>query len=97
MRVEHLNGWLAEARKEEVKLEKAAETEGTTAVIGGTGGEEMEEKRNKVDVEMKNCRKVVDLMRAAFGEGMLAEEAVSRRFKISATTFHITSMRLIPW
>ena len=50
---EHLKGWLTEARKEEAAAEKGSATEGETAVLGGTGGEETEERREKTPAEMK--------------------------------------------
>ena len=44
MRADNLKGWLAEARKEEAEAAKAAGADGTGAVIGEPGGEEMAEK-----------------------------------------------------
>ena len=38
MRVEHLKGWLAEARKEEAATAKLTAAEGELSVIGGPGG-----------------------------------------------------------
>ena len=52
MRAEHIKGLLAEARKEDTVAGKTASTEGTTSVIGETGGEDTEEKRDKTPVEM---------------------------------------------
>ena len=45
-------------------------------MLGGTGGEETEEKREKATEEMMNLEKVVALVREAFREGLLAEEAM---------------------
>ena len=45
------------------------------AGIGGTEGEDTEEKSKKVAAEMTNWEKVVDLVREAFGEGLVLEEA----------------------
>ena len=42
MRAEHLKGWLAEARKEEVAADKASAIEGMAEVLEGTGEEETE-------------------------------------------------------
>ena len=75
MRKEHLKGWLEEARKEELAAEKAEVTEGTAEVLGGTGGEETEEKMEKTAAEMSNWEKVVALVRLAFDYRLLAEEA----------------------
>ena len=50
----HIKRWLSEARKEKAAAEKSAETEGTASVLGGTGGEETEERREKTPEEMKN-------------------------------------------
>ena len=55
---------------------KVSPIEGTTTVLGGTGGEEMEEKREKADAEMMNWVKLVALVTVDFGEGRLAEEAM---------------------
>ena len=54
MRTEHLKGWLAEARKKEAAAAKPVATEGMEAVLGGTGGKEREEKRDKTDAETTN-------------------------------------------
>ena len=54
MQAEHLKGWLEEAHKEENVRVKAAEIEGTAEVLRGTGEEEIEEKREKAPLEMKN-------------------------------------------
>ena len=73
---EHLKGWLAETRKEEAAVTKAAAEEGTVSVIVGPGGEELEEKRKTATEAMKYWEKVVALVRADFGEGRLSEEAM---------------------
>ena len=54
MREENLKGWLAEAWKEKASAAKAEETEGTTTVLRGTGGEDTEKKRGKEVEEMTN-------------------------------------------
>ena len=76
MPADHLKGWLVEARKEEAAAEKPAVTEGTVEVLGGTRGEEAKEERENTAVDMSNWVKVVALEREAFGEGLLAEEAM---------------------
>ena len=43
------------------------------SVLGGTGGEDKEERRENTHAEMKIWGRVVALVRAAFGEGLLAE------------------------
>ena len=64
-----------ESQMEEAASGKELETEGMAAVIGGTGGEDMEEKSEKAAAEMLNWEKVVDLVPADFGKGLLVEEA----------------------
>ena len=76
MPADHLKEWLVEARKEEAAAEKPAVTEGTVEVLGGTRGEEAKEERENTAVDMSNWEKVVALEREAFGEGLLAEEAM---------------------
>ena len=74
MRADQLKGCLVEVQKEEEEAEKAAE--GAKAKILGPEGEETEWDRDtKNEKEMTHWEKVVDLVRAAFGEGWLAEEA----------------------
>ena len=75
MRAEHLKGWFTEARRDESVSANLSETEGTTAVIGGILGEEMDEIREKAPTEMTNWERVAALVRVDFGEGLLAEEA----------------------
>ena len=73
-RAEQLKGWLAEARKEEATAAKV--TEGSEVDIGKPGGDEMEGNREtETKKEMTHWEKVVALVRAAFGEGRLEEEA----------------------
>ena len=55
---------------------KVSATEGKTEVLGGTGGEETEERREKLPVEMTNWERVVALVRVYFGEGMMVEETM---------------------
>ena len=75
MREEHLKGWLVAARKEGAATAKATAAEGAVEVIGGPGGEETEENRETKTEAMTHWEKVVDLVRADFGEGRMAEEA----------------------
>ena len=75
MRAEHLKGWFTEARNDESVSANLSETEGTTAVIGGTGRGEVDEIREKAPTEMTNWERVAALVRVDFGEGLLAEEA----------------------
>ena len=63
----HLKGWLEEARKEKAVAVKSAASEGAEAVIGGTGGEDMEDKRGAATEAMAHWEKVVDLVGASFG------------------------------
>ena len=56
---------------------KAAETEGTAAVLRRKGGEETAEKRDNAPAEVTNWEKAVALVMADFGEEMMAEEATS--------------------
>ena len=56
MQAEHLKGWLEEARKEEAAAAKVSATEGITEELGGTGGEETEERMDKESADMKNRR-----------------------------------------
>ena len=74
MWAEHIKGWLTEARKEEAAILKIAATEGKTSVIGGTGGEDMEERGEKTPVKMTNWERVVELVMVYLGEGVIAEE-----------------------
>ena len=76
MRVEHLMGWLTEARKGEEAVEKSAEAEGKGVVIGETGGEDMDTKRETMTEVMTQWEKVVAQVSMAFGEGRLAEESI---------------------
>ena len=76
IRDEHLKGWLAKAQKEEAEASEVAATEGATEVHGGTGGEEMEDRREKTPTNMKNWERMVALVRADFVEGMMLEEAM---------------------
>ena len=46
---------------------KSAASEGAEAVIGGTGGEDMEDKRGAATEAMAHWEKVVDLVGASFG------------------------------
>ena len=61
--------------KEEAEAAKITAIEGTTSVIVGPGGEETEERREKAPAEMTNWERVVDLVREALGECLLAKEA----------------------
>ena len=45
---------MAEVQKEEAVAVKVASTEGVKAVLGGRGGEETEERREKMSVETMN-------------------------------------------
>ena len=76
MRAEHLKDLLEKARKEEAAEAKSAATEGTTALLGGTGVEETERKLDKATAHMKNWEKVVALVRFPFGEGILMEGSI---------------------
>ena len=69
-------GWLTEARKGEEAVEKSAEAEGKGVVIGETGGEDMDTKRETMTEVMTQWEKVVAQVSMAFGEGRLAEEAI---------------------
>ena len=54
MQTEHLKGWLVKAQKEEEAAAKAVVTEGTGVLLGGTGGEDTEEKKEKASADMTN-------------------------------------------
>ena len=73
MRSEHLKGWLTETWKEKAAASKASAAEGAVSVIGGPGGEDMEEKRDTETESMTHWEKVVALVRVDFGERRLAE------------------------
>ena len=75
MQGEHLKRWLEEAMKkdrENAAANQEKPTGGmTTAGPNGTGGEGMEEIREKTTMEASNWERVVDLVQMAFGEGRL--------------------------
>ena len=76
MRDEHIKGCLAEARNEEVAAAQNVAAQGKNAVIGGTEGEYMENIMVKTPAEMTNWERVVAVVRAAFGEGIRAEDTM---------------------
>ena len=67
MQDEHLKGWLEAARK---NYKEEAEAEEKT-VESNRGGEATED----TSTEASNCAMVVELVKTAFKEGRLAEEA----------------------
>ena len=83
MRAEHLNMWLAMAQKAEKEKEKS-EKEAATMMERAGMTENGETSAAQTYTEAYSWMRVMEL------------EAVSRRFKISSTTFHITSPRPMP-
>ena len=65
---------MIEARKEEAAVAKSTAAEGVMEVIGGSGGEDTEEKREADTEVMKLWENVVAIVRAALGEKRLVEE-----------------------
>ena len=72
MRNEHIKGWLSKAQKEEAEAAKTSATEGTATILGGKGGKETEERREKTPAEMTDWERVMDLVRADCGGGHVA-------------------------